>query len=617
MGRRHLSVSVARRSACACEQRRECATVSKASRRIIAPARTRSRHRPGRARRPLSRHPRRSRPSGPRPSSHVIDSTTCSDGGATRANRASRRPQPLGLQRRVGAGRHSLHERQEISFGGYRDQWLRRRDQRDAEEPRQRHYFRGHLLRQFGKSDIRLARSANYGPASADLTQADTGDRSTSRAAAYEAKKDIDRALAEYNEAIKTNPNFDLCLQQPRRSLISARRLAALRRRLRGGDAAAAEQPRPPGVAPAGAGDQPRPDPQALADCNAALKIKADAADVLETPAVSVYLKLGQSDKTRSKTLTRLSGRSQACRLALWARPSPRSARATATAATPTCRGQGDQVRHRRGVFALRPPSVTLCRVVALAWITGFASGLLSSLINSLAACWSADTGGTPAVEHHDRVDRRGQRADKLRARHRHDVGDDDEAELDLALGDQFGTISPSVRRPWPDRIGDAKLNEQLAQMELLAPSLRYVTDLALSSVCFERLGVPMSGSAPSRFTATPMPDDMISARLPANSLPVLIRSVDLEIHQHGEIERLTRLDPPLHHLGDVGEPRQAYNRWPSRNCEPSSPTMTLVTREPKIFSSAEWTGCTSANKPSSAATPCQFLHSVYPALIP
>ena len=34
---------------------------------------------------------------------------------------------------------------------------------------------------------------------------------------------------------------------------------------------------------------------QALADCNAALKIKADAADVLDTRGF-VYLKLGQTD---------------------------------------------------------------------------------------------------------------------------------------------------------------------------------------------------------------------------------------------------------------------------------------------------------------------------------
>ena len=63
-----------------------------------------------------------------------------------------------------------------------------------------------------------------------------------------------------------------------------------------------------------------------------------------------------------------------------------------------------------------------------------------------------------------------------------------------------------------------------------------------------------MSGLGAPRFTATPMPDDMMSARLSASELAGLDQIVDLEIHQHGEIERLARLDPPLHHRGDVGD---------------------------------------------------------------
>ena len=48
---------------------------------------------------------------------------------------------------------------------------------------------------------------------------------------------------------------------------------------------------------------------------------------------------------------------------------------------------------------------------------------------------------------------------------------------------------------------------------------------MALSSVCLNASTVPMSGFGAPRFTATPMPDDMMSARLSATSLPVLIRS--------------------------------------------------------------------------------------------
>ena len=48
---------------------------------------------------------------------------------------------------------------------------------------------------------------------------------------------------------------------------------------------------------------------------------------------------------------------------------------------------------------------------------------------------------------------------------------------------------------------------------------------MALSSVCLNASTVPMSGFGAPRFTATPMPDDMMSARLSARSLPDLIRS--------------------------------------------------------------------------------------------
>jgi tetratricopeptide (TPR) repeat protein len=152
------------------------------------------------------------------------------------------------------------------------------------------YYFRG--TAKFGKSDFDGA-IGDYGQA-LRLDPSDT-DYLNSRAAAYEAKKDIDRALADYNEAIKTNPNSIYAYNN---------RGAAFQRK---GDLARAA---------ADYGEVTRLQPnnldawsarcwvraispgqtqQALADCNAALKIKADAADVLDTRGF-IYLKLGQSD---------------------------------------------------------------------------------------------------------------------------------------------------------------------------------------------------------------------------------------------------------------------------------------------------------------------------------
>jgi tetratricopeptide (TPR) repeat protein len=152
------------------------------------------------------------------------------------------------------------------------------------------YYFRGNA--KSGKNDFDGA-IGDYGQA-LKLDPADP-DYLNSRAAAYEAKKDFDRALADYNSAIKTSPNSVYAYNS---------RGAAYQRK---GDFARAA---------ADYGEVTRLQPnnidawsarcwvraispgltqQALADCNAALKIKPDAADVLDTRGF-VQLKLGQTD---------------------------------------------------------------------------------------------------------------------------------------------------------------------------------------------------------------------------------------------------------------------------------------------------------------------------------
>ena len=152
------------------------------------------------------------------------------------------------------------------------------------------YYFRGNA--KLGKSDVDGA-IGDYGQA-LRLDPSDA-DYLTSRAAAYEAKKDIDRALADYNEAIKTNPNSIYAYNN---------RGAAFQRK---GDfaRAAADYGEVTRLQPNNLDAwsarcwvraiSPGQTQQALADCNAALKIKADAADVLDTRGF-VYLKLGQTD---------------------------------------------------------------------------------------------------------------------------------------------------------------------------------------------------------------------------------------------------------------------------------------------------------------------------------
>ena len=152
------------------------------------------------------------------------------------------------------------------------------------------YYFRGSA--KFGKSDFDGA-IADYGQA-LRLDPSDP-DYLNSRAAAYEAKKDIDRALADYNEAIKTSPNSIYAYNN---------RGAAYQKK---GDfaRAAADYGEVTRLQPNNIDAwsarcwvraiSPSQTQQALSDCNTALKIKPDAADVLDTRGF-VYLKLGQTD---------------------------------------------------------------------------------------------------------------------------------------------------------------------------------------------------------------------------------------------------------------------------------------------------------------------------------
>ena len=97
---------------------------------------------------------------------------------------------------------------------------------------------------------------------------------------------------------------------------------------------------------------------QALADCNAALKIKPDAADVLDTRGF-VYLKLGQTDNAIKDYDAALKLDPKACRLALRTRPRQDPQGRPQRRHRRHSRGQGDQARHRRGVRALRSAPVT------------------------------------------------------------------------------------------------------------------------------------------------------------------------------------------------------------------------------------------------------------------
>jgi tetratricopeptide (TPR) repeat protein len=152
------------------------------------------------------------------------------------------------------------------------------------------YYFRASA--RIGKSDLDGA-IGDYGQA-LRLDPADA-DYFNNRAAAYEAKNDMDKAFADYNAAIKANPKSVTAYNS---------RAAAYQRK---GDYARAAADygevtrlQPNNIDAWGArcwvrALTPGQTQMALSDCNTALKIKPDAADVLDSRGF-VYLKLGQTD---------------------------------------------------------------------------------------------------------------------------------------------------------------------------------------------------------------------------------------------------------------------------------------------------------------------------------
>jgi len=152
------------------------------------------------------------------------------------------------------------------------------------------YYFRASA--KFGKSDFDGAlgdynQALRLEPSDADFLN--------SRAAVYETKNDLDKAVADYGAAIKADP----------KSIYAYNNRGAVHQRK--GDLARA-------AADYGEVTRLQPDnieawsarcwvraitpgqtQYALSDCNAALKIRADAADVLDTRGF-IYLKLGQTD---------------------------------------------------------------------------------------------------------------------------------------------------------------------------------------------------------------------------------------------------------------------------------------------------------------------------------
>src|SRR4051794_29291593 len=109
-----------------------------------------------------------------------------------------------------------------------------------------------------------------------------------------------------------------------------------------------------------------------------------------------------------------------------------------------------------------------------------------------------------------------------------------------------------------------------------------------------------MSGFGAPRLTATPMPDDMMSARLSASSRPFLIRSSVWKststARSNGSPASIRRFITAATSAATTGVTPVDFS-----NPGPSSPTITLVTREPKIFSSAALARATAPSRTTSA----------------
>ncbi len=108
-------------------------------------------------------------------------------------------------------------------------------------------------------------------------------------------KNDMTRAMADYDTGDQAQSEIGLRLQQPRRQLPAQGRLRPRLRRLRRGDAAAAEQSRRLGRALLGARRRRPRGAAGAVDCNESLKLKADQPDVLDTRGF-VNLRLGKMD---------------------------------------------------------------------------------------------------------------------------------------------------------------------------------------------------------------------------------------------------------------------------------------------------------------------------------
>ena len=71
------------------------------------------------------------------------------------------------------------------------------------------------------------------------------------------------------------------------------------------------------------------------------------------------------------------------------------------------------------------------------------------------------------------------------------------------------------------DRLCDAELRNSLRRSMVWRPPSNQVTDVAFSIACLNAWAVPMSGSGAPRFTATPMPDDMMSDGCRQEACPI------------------------------------------------------------------------------------------------
>jgi hypothetical protein len=127
------------------------------------------------------------------------------------------------------------------------------------------------------------------------------------------------------------------------------------------------------------------------------------------------------------------------------------------------------------------------------------------------------------------------------------------------------------------------------------------VIDLASSRVRLNLSTVPISGLGASRFTATPMPAFITSVRVSATSLPALIRSSAWKststARSNGSPDSIRRFITAATSATTTGVYPLARS-----NCGPSSVMIILVTREPKILSSAQFAPLICAKPTNNAA---------------